>query len=106
MQRERVWRFFGQRFNTSYICPSFKSGYIGISVWAALSTRERTPLVLIDGTFNREKYEAILEAHVVLFFVQHYESTEDMVYQQDNCGPHRAKSIGAYKEAKSINLMK
>ena len=95
----------GQRYNTPNLCPSFKSGYIGISVWAAFSTRGRTPLVLIDGTLNRDKYQAILEGNVIPFSVQHYGTTENVVYQQDNCRPHRAKSIRHFMDAKQINLM-
>ena len=67
--------------------------------------RGRTLPVIIDGTFNREKYQAILELQVIPFSVQHYRSTESMVYQKDNCGPHRAKSIRDVMGAKQINLM-
>ena len=106
MQRRRVWRLSVQHYNTINIHPSFKSGYIGISFWVAFSTRGRMPLVLIDGTRNLEKYQAILEAHVIPFSMQHYGCTENMVYQQDICGPHPAKSIASYMEAKRMNAMK
>ena len=52
IQRKRVWRLKGQRYNASNLCPSFKSGYIGISVWAAFSMRGRTHPVLIGGTLK------------------------------------------------------
>ncbi len=106
MQRKIVRRLPGQCFNISNIFPSFKYGYIGISVWAAFSTRGLSPLALIDWTLNREKCQAILKAHVVPFSIQHYGSTENTVYQQDNCGLHQDMFIGAYIEAKRINLMK
>ena len=67
--------------------------------------RGRAPLVLIDGTLNKDKYQAILEAHVIPLSGQHYGSTENMVYQQDNCGSHRAKSVSDFMDAKQINLM-
>ena len=47
-QHKKVWRMKGDRYNSSNLVPSFKSGYVSISVWAAFSTRGRTPLVLID----------------------------------------------------------
>ena len=62
MRRPRVWRLSVQCYNTLNVCLRFKSGYVGISGWAAFSTLGDTPLVLIDGALNWEKYQAILEA--------------------------------------------
>ena len=74
-------------------------------VWAAFSTRGRRPLVLVDGTLNREKYQTISEAHVIPFSVHHHGSTKNIVYQQDNCEPHRSKSVRDSMDGKQITLM-
>ena len=105
-QRKQVWRKMGTKYNTENLVPSFKSGYIGISVWAAFSSRGRTPLVRIDGTLDRHKYQKILEEELIPFISTNYETDEHIVYQQDSCGPHRAKSISSYLDAKGIEVMK
>ena len=46
-----------------------------------------------------------MEEHVIPFPVQHYGSTENMAYQQDNFGLHRPKSVREFMDAKQINLM-
>ena len=44
----------GEGYKTPNLVPSFKSGYVGISVCGAFSAVERTKLVLIDGTLNKK----------------------------------------------------
>ena len=97
-QGKRVWRLSEQRYNPINICLSFKSESIDISIWAAFSTCGRTLLVLFAVTLNRDKYKDTLSAHVIPFSVQHY--------QQDNCGPHRTKSITNYMEARRMKVIK
>ena len=38
--------------------------------------------------------------------IQKCGSTSNSVFQQDNCGPHRAKSIAAYLVANNVNVVK
>ena len=38
--------------------------------------------------------------------VQKYGSTSDFVFQQDNCGPHKAKSVSSFLAGNNINVMK
>ncbi len=71
--------------------PTFKSGFISLSIRAAFSARGRTPLVKIDGTLKQAKYKEILDTELISFIKRNYESIEDVVFQQDNCRPHKAK---------------
>ena len=105
MQRKKVWRIEGERYNPSNLVPGFKSGYVGISVWAVFSEVGRTPLVPVEGTLKQKQYISILEANIVPFAIEHYGSISSVTFQQDNCGPHRAKSVKAYMEASGINAM-
>ena len=57
--KKRVWRMKRERYKTFNLVPSFKSGYVGISVWAAFSTRGRTPLVIMEGTLKKKQYQSI-----------------------------------------------
>ena len=103
--RKKVWREAKTRYNASNIVPTFKSGFISLSAWAAFSAHGRTPLVKIDGTLKQARYKEILEAELIPFIEQNYESIEDVVFQQDNCGPHKAKSISTYLAQKNVRVM-
>ena len=43
---------------------------------------------------------------MLLKAIQKYGSTSNFGFQQENCGPHRAKSIAAYLDGSNINVMK
>lgn len=103
---DRVWRKEGTRFDQANMVPTFKSGRSSVSIWAAFSSHGRTPLVQTSGTMNQEKYRSILESSLIPFATEHYGSASEIIFQQDNCGPHRAKSIKAYMEASNIDVMK
>ena len=103
--RKRVWRTSGTRFNNENLVPTFKSGFVSISVWAAFSARGRTPLIRINGTLNKEKYQTILESVLKPFIQKYHAGNNQFIFQQDGCGLHRAKSIKACIDANRINLM-
>ena len=105
MQRKKVRRTEVERYNPCNIVPSFKSGYVGISLCAAFSARGRTPLVRFEVTLEQEQYKSVLEENIVPLKIEDYASISRVIFQQDNCGPHRAKSVTAYLEASGINLM-
>lgn len=92
----RVWRHSGTRLNRKHIIPTFKSGYQTVSVWAGFSKYGRTPLVGIVGSFDRHTYRVIIDNHVLPFTYDVHGGTDKFVLQEDNCGPHRAKSIATY----------
>ena len=103
--RKRVWRKVGNRYKTVNLVPTFKSGYVSISVWAAFSMHGRTPLIRIAGNLNQYKYKDILEKHLVPFAEARHGGFNKFILQQENCGAHRAKSVAAYLEAKGIDLL-
>ena len=59
---KQVWRISGTGFNNENLVPTFKSGFVSISVWAVFSARGWTPLIRINSTLNKEKYQTILES--------------------------------------------
>ena len=103
--RKTVWREANQRYHPSNIVPTFKSGYVSLSVWAAFSARGRTPLIKIEGTLKQERYKEILDSELVPFISKHYGNTDSVVFQQDNCGPHKAKSVSSFLYEKGIEVM-
>ena len=91
--RTRVWREANTRYHLSNLVPTYKSGFVSLSVRAAFSKRGRTPLVRIKGTLNQEQYCDTLNNRLIPFIESNYRSVTDAVFQQDNSGPHKAKSV-------------
>ncbi len=86
--------------------PTFKSDYVSLSVWGAICAHGRTPLVRIVGTLKQEKYKEIIENYILPMGNTYYGSLSDFVFQQDNCKPHKSKSITAYLDANNVPVMK
>ncbi len=105
-QCARVWRNASICYETANMVPTFKSGYVCISLWGAFSAFGRAPLVRIDGTLNKDKYMHILRQYIEPFAIEKHGGLKQIVFQQDNCGPHRAKSVSDYLSARCITTMK
>lgn len=104
--RMHVWRHRGQRLRTKFMVATFKSGYKTVSVWGGFSLRGRTPLVGIIGSFDSNTYRVIIDNHILPFAYDVHGGTESFVLQEDNCGPHRAKSIATYLANEEVSRMK
>ena len=69
------------------------------------SPRGRTPLVRINGTLNHDKQIQILKQFVLPFKHTFYPGCTNFLYQHDGCGPHRAKKVSIFLDAKSVNVL-
>ncbi len=103
--RKRVWRKEGTRFRTSNLIPTFKSGYVSLSIWGGFSKQGRTDLVRIRGNLNQHKYKQILSSYVIPFASTKHQGLRNFLFQQDGCGPHRAKSIKQYLDAENVRVL-
>ena len=92
----RVLRHSGKRLHLRHIVPEFKSGFQTVSVWGGFSMRRRTRLVGTIGKFDKYTYRNIVHNHVLAFMYDVHGGSDSFVLQEDNCGPHRAKSIAEY----------
>ena len=54
---------------------------------------------------NQEKYRNVLQSHLLPFIHNFRGGFSNIVFQQDNCGAHKAKSARAYMDATGISLM-
>lgn len=52
---------------------------------------------------KQESYKEILRNYVFPFVVEKHGSTSDF---QDNCGPHKAKSVASHLNTNNVNMMK
>ncbi len=103
--RKRVWRKNGTRFRTSNLILTFKSGYVSLSIWGGFSKQGRTDLVRIRGNLNQHKYKQILSRYVIPFASTKHQGLRNFLFQQDGCGPHRAKSIKQYLDAENVRVL-
>ncbi len=76
----KLWREASRRFEAANIVPTFKSGYVSLSVWAAFSSRGRTPLIKIEGTLKQKRYKEILKNGLAPFIVKYHESDDNVVF--------------------------
>ncbi len=94
--RLRHWRYDGRRLKSKHIVLTFKSGCQIVSEWGDFSLRGSTALVGTIGTFDRHTYRVIIDNHILSFVYNVHDGPADFSLQEDNCGPHRAKSIPIY----------
>ena len=103
--RLRVWRKPGHSWEQQCTVPTFKSGFQSVSVWGGFSKQGRTCLVGIVENFNQHTYRSIIDAHILPFKNIVHANTALFTLQEDNCGPHRAKSVNTYMYSASVNRM-
>ncbi len=89
-----------------YKASTLLFGYLSTCVWGASSVLGRMPLVRSYRTLKQDRYKEILQMEVIPFMTMHHGSITDIVFQQDNRRPHRARSIKCYLDAKNISGMK
>ena len=83
--KKRFWRKAKRNFNLHNLVPTFKSGYVTVSVWGSFRAHGKTPLVRINGTLKQGKYKQLLEGNIIPWAIQKYGSTSNFVFQQENC---------------------
>ena len=103
--KKRIWRK-NTKLQLCNLVHTFKSSYVSLSVCGGFCAHGRTPLVRINGTLKQEKYKEIIENYVLPIGTAHYGNKSNFVFIQDNCGPHKAKSVKAYLDANNVTVMK
>ena len=61
----------------------------GVIVWAGISWKGKTDLVVANGTLDANEYVMMLQAHLLPFRDEYHPS--GCVFQQDNAPAHTAK---------------
>ena len=69
------------------------------------SSYGRSPLVRISGTLNQFKYIDILKQYILPFKTTCYSRNTGFLYQHDGCGPHIAKKVAAFLDAKGVGVL-
>lgn len=101
--RERVWRRRGERHAECCVRQVNRWGGPSVMVWAGVSGNHRTPLVVIDGNLNAQRYvDNVLRPHAAPFIQARRGLT---VFQQDNARPHTARVSMTFLESENIDVM-
>ena len=72
-------------------------------VWGGISRRNRTNLIVIDGTLNAARYQQHILATEVRQFVNQY--GPGITLQQDNARPHTARTTQAFLRQNNIDVL-
>ena len=103
--RLHVRRQKEQKYRQNLTVPTYKSGYQTVPVWGGFSSGGRTPLVRTVGSFDQHTYRVMIDNHILPFVYDVHGGTNTFILQEDNCGPHRAKSIATYLANEDITRM-
>lgn len=102
-RRRSVWRRQGERFTDSCVREANRWGGASVMVWGAISTRHRTPLVIIERTLTAQRYiDHILRPVLMPFLAAHNDVT---TFQQDNARPHAAHVTQDFLHDNNVNVM-
>ncbi|KAK7098064.1 hypothetical protein V1264_004952 [Littorina saxatilis] len=101
--RVRVWRRQGEGYNDDCIQQVTAHGGGSIMVWGGISAHHRTPLYLIQGRLNAQRYrDEILRRFAVPTLQQ---IGAHSVYMDDNATPHRARLVNAFLQQAGVVRM-
>ncbi|GFV62251.1 transposable element Tcb1 transposase [Trichonephila clavipes] len=100
--RIRVWRHRGERMLNSCVMHHHTGPAPGILVWGDIVYHSRTPLVLIVGILNSQRYISEVSEPVVLPYLQ---GLATAIFQQDNARPHVARIVQRFFVNPQIELL-
>jgi transposase len=102
-QKVRVWRFPSERFDSSCLVPSFKSGRETVMVWGCFMRGKRGPLVILPkGSIDGAKYVEVMEEVMLDFWMEQSEERGYVVIQEDNAPIHTCKLAKAWRESRDM----
>ena len=77
---------------------------VKVHVWAGISWKGTTPIVIFDGILNAEGYETILEKGLIPFLRDVYPGGHRLM--QDNDPKHTSNRISHFLDEKEVNWWK
>lgn len=72
-------------------------------VWGAISTFGKLNLAFISTKMNSAKYQEVLESNLLPFILEN--SSNDLIYQQDNASIHVSNSTRQWFSSNNIPLL-
>ena len=101
--RHRLYRRRGERFADACVLPVDRYGGGSVMVWGGISYDNRTPLVIVRGNLNAQRYrDEILGPVVVPFMTANPHVT---TLQQDNARCHTARLCTDFLNRQNIPVL-
>ncbi|GFX98031.1 transposable element Tcb1 transposase [Trichonephila clavipes] len=96
------WRYRAERMLNSCVMHRHTGPAPSIMAWGSIGYYSRTPLVLIAGTLNSQRYISEVLDPVVLRYLQGFFTA---IFQQDNARPHVARIVQRFFVNHHIELL-
>ena len=93
----------GTRYDPKYVREVNRQGRCSIMVWSAITFTGMLDITVLEGNLNQHNYKNDILIPTVLPYKQ---SHENMIFQHDGAGPHRANSIRDWLEENNIEVLK
>lgn len=101
--RLRVRRREGERFVASCVVPTDGNRRPSVTVWGGFHFRGKSPLVIVEGTVNQERYQNILRDNFLPWARATFQNNYVLV--QDNAPAHTARNTRAFLENEDVEVM-
>lgn len=99
----RTWRLPSERFHSSCLTPSFKSGRQTVMIWGCFMWGKRGPLVVLPkGSINGAKYIEVMEEAMLDFWMEQSEERGYVIIQEDNAPIHTCKQAKQWRESRDM----
>jgi len=101
--RVRVWRRRGERYNEDCIQQVTAHGGGSIMVWGGISAHHRSPLYLVQGRLNGQRYRDEILLRIVVPTLQ--QIGPQAVFMDDNAPAHRARLVDQFLQQAGVVRM-
>ena len=99
--RVRVWHRRGEHHADVCVAEQDCSGGGSVMVWGEIHSRERTALVVLNGTLNAKRYvDEVIQPDVLSYVHGHR-----LTFQQDNAHPHAARLTQEFLRANAVHKL-
>ena len=99
--RQKVYRRRNERYLPQ--CVSAVADKRSVMVWGAITSTDKSDLVIIDGNLTAQRYiNDILHPHLLPFLARH---RNNLVFQQDNAPAHRAFATHTFLQQNNVRVM-
>ena len=101
----RIRRTSSERFNQDCIAPTMKHGGGSLMVWACFCWDKLGPIVVVEGSMDRQKYIEVLENQLYPFWKKTKRRNRSLWFQDDGAPCHRAGLVKNWKVERRIRSL-
>ena len=92
----------GTRYDPRYIREVNRQGRCSINVWSGITSTHMLDIIVIEGALNQHNYRNDILIPNVL---PHKANHDNMIFQHDGAGPHRAKTVKKWLQDNNIEVL-